>query len=110
MTAKTVDHGPDCIACHDPAEARRLIAKERAELDAETARAAEHRKASEEARHWYLTPGLTDEQFIEAQTLMRRELGTANAIAQGVLVGRAHLDRVEAAHPSLRVQEGADRV
>jgi hypothetical protein len=96
-----IDHGPNCIACHDPEQARQLIAADRAGLDAETARAAEHQRAGEEARQRYLTPGLTDSEFAEAQTLMHHELGTANAIAQDVLMHRAHLDRVEAAHPSL---------
>jgi hypothetical protein len=110
VTAKTVDHGPNCIACHDPEQARGLIAAERAGLDSEAACAAEHRKAGEDARQRYLTPGLTDEEFMQAQTLMRRELGTANAIQQGVNFQRAHLDRVEAAHPALRAQEGANYV
>lgn len=108
---KTVSHGPDCLACTDPAEAARQIAAERAELDVEAARASRHREAGERARRDHLALLLAGSpQAGEAQSRMLRDLGAANAIATGVRMRRAHLRRVEAAHPPLtRAAEGAGR-
>lgn len=100
---KSVNHGPKCIACTNPAEARRGIAAERAALDEQAARAARHRAAGEAAREENQRADVDSPEFAETQARMIRELGTANAILQGVRMYRAHLDRVEAAHPALRV-------
>lgn len=80
-------HGPTCLACTDPAEAARQIAAARARLDAEAARARDHRAKGEAAQN---------------QVEKLHHLGAANAIASGIRMERAHLNRVEAAHPKLR--------
>jgi hypothetical protein len=97
-----IDHGPKCIACTNPAEARRGIAAERAALDEQAALAARHRAAGEAAREENRRADVDSPEFAETQARMIRELGTANAILQGVRMYRAHLDRVEAAHPAVR--------
>ena len=98
------DHGPDCIACTDPAEAARQIAAERAELDTWAERGQARRTEGERARKAsmkLLIAGNRDESDLE-DARAQHELRAANAIACNVRMGRAHLDRVEAAHPQLR--------
>ena len=92
-------HGPNCIACTDPAGLPALLARERARLAADAERAAQHLAGGEAARREYLQPGLTWRRIAEVGDLMQFEFGTANAILQGVMLSRARLDRVEAAHP-----------
>lgn len=109
MTTKSVNHGPKCLACIDPGEARRQIAAERAALDREATRAAERRKTGEAAREQALQATVGSREYESALLRVQYELGTANALAQNVRMHRAHLDRVEAAHPALRARKGADR-
>lgn len=106
---KNPDHGPDCTACHNPGEASLQIASHRAELDTYAARARRHREAGEAAREQLRSTDIGSPEYAEVQERMLTELGDANAIAQSVMFHRAHLDRVEAAHPALRVamQENA---
>lgn len=98
-----VDHGPDCIACTDPAEAARQIAAERAELDSWAefgrGRRAEGERAREASMKLLIAGDRAESELEDARSL--HELRAANAIACNVRFGRAHLDRVEAAHPQL---------
>jgi hypothetical protein len=99
----STDHGPDCIACSDPAAAARQIAAERAELDAWAERGRRRRAEGERAREAslkLLVAGDRDGSDREEARALH-ELRAANAIACNVRMGRAHLDRVEAAHPHL---------
>ena len=98
-----VDHGPDCIACTDPAAAVRQIAEQRAELDAWAKRSRDRRAEGERAERQsrrLLAAGDregADREYARAH----HELQAANAIACDIRFGRAHLERVEAAHPGL---------
>lgn len=97
------DHGPDCIACTDPAAAARQIAAERAELDTWAKRGrdrrAEGERAEQQSRKLLIAGDRdgADREYARAH----HELQAANAIACNVRFGRAHLERVEAAHPGL---------
>lgn len=97
-TKKNRSHGPSCIACNEPNQFRQYVAEDRAALDKEAARAAAHREAGEIARWECQQATFGTPEFTETQERMIYELGKANAIAQGVMMQRAHLDRVEAAH------------
>ena len=97
------DHGPDCWACTDPAAAAQHIAAERADLDVEAARAREHR-ATGEALDARSRDNLIAGRHDAAAALYGRalqHLQVANALASGVGFSRAHLARVEAAHPKV---------
>lgn len=96
-------HGPGCYACADPDGAARQLAAERAEIEAAQARARRHRQWGEWIRtKFYLFAGATDQHEFElVQALMLHHLTAANAIASAAGFDRAHLDRVEAAHPEL---------
>lgn len=97
----TPKHGPNCIACTDPTQAREQIAADRAALDLEAARAKAHREAGEAAREEEYQTLISGGDTTDARNRMLYELGTANAIQDRVNFHRAHLDRVENAHPRL---------
>lgn len=102
-TAGRLAHGDTCYACTDPAAAARQMAAERAELDAEAIRAYEHRAAGEafqtRARDNLIAGRPAASAALDMRALQHLQL--ANALASGVRISRAHLDRVEAAHPNL---------
>lgn len=99
----STDHGPDCFACADPVEAARQIAAERAELNAWAERSRQRRAEGERANEASLKllaagdRAGADREYARAH----HELQAANAIACNVRFGRAHLKRVEAAHPQV---------
>lgn len=98
MTTKNRGHGQSCIACNDPGGFRRILAEDRIALDEQAARAQAHREAGEAAREEHRKATVGTPEFAETQQRMLYELGAANGIAQGVMMQRAHLDRVVAAH------------
>ena len=103
-----LDHGPDCYACADPAGAAQQIAAERADLDAEAAAARELRAAGERLAAKYWRPSdLSAEDWQAVQFVVNARLEIANVAASNVRFARAHLARVEAAHPRLRAAEEA---
>ena len=97
-------HGPDCYACTNPAAAAKQLAADRAALDADATRAREHRAAAEAltARALdNLVAGRPDAATaLDARAHLHFQ--AANAIASGIGFSRAHLDRVQAAHPDVR--------
>jgi hypothetical protein len=95
---KSRDHGPNCIACNEPEKFRQYVAEDRAALDKQAARAGAHREAGEAAREEHRQAAVGTPEFAETQQRMLYELGAANGLAQGVMMQRAHLDRVVAAH------------
>lgn len=97
----SADHGPTCIACTDPDEARRQIAAHRAELDTYAGRGRQHREAGEASREQLNNTDVDSSEYAEIQERMLDELGDANAIGESVMFHRAHLARVEAAHAAL---------
>jgi hypothetical protein len=100
----SIDHGPDCYACTDPVGAARQIAAERAELDAWAERGRRRRAEGERAREAslkLLVAGDRDGADRE-EARMLHELRAANAIACDIRFRRAHLNRVEEAHPAVR--------
>jgi hypothetical protein len=103
-----VDHGPDCYACTDPAGAARQIAEERTDLDAEAAAAVELRAAGERLAAEYPRPSdLSADDWQAVQDVVRARLEIANVAACSVRFARAHLNRVEAAHPALHREAAA---
>jgi hypothetical protein len=100
----STDHGPDCYACTDPAGAAQQIAAERAELNAWAERGRQRRAEGERARKasLKLLVGGDRDGADHEEALMLHELRAANAIACDVRFVRAHLNRVEAAHPAVR--------
>lgn len=99
-----MSHGPGCLACNDPATAAARIAAEHAELDAlaeqSRQRRAEGRRADQASLDLLVAGDRARADAERARAL--HELQAANAIASEVRFGRAHLARVEAAHPHLR--------
>ena len=97
------DHGPDCIACTDPALAAAHITARRAKLDDEAAAVREIRESVDELRAKYPpSADLAPDDAQAVQDVIRMRCGIANAAQLTVNQTRAHLDRVEAAHPQLR--------
>ena len=104
------DHGPTCYACTDPAGAARQIAAERAELDEWAERSRQRRAEGERALQTSLDLLVAGDRDAAEREYARalHELRVASAIASDVGFSRAHLDRVEAAHPA--VKQGSARV
>ena len=104
---RVTDHGPTCYACTDPAGAARQIAAERAELDEWAERSRQRRAEGERALQASLDLLVAGDRDAAEREYARalHELRVANAIASDVGFSRAHLDRVEAAHPA--VKQGA---
>jgi hypothetical protein len=97
---RQVNHGPNCVACTDPAKAVRQIAARRAGLELEAEAARESRAHSDRVRdQWYpQQPNLAPADWQAVQTVVIEAARLANLLMQGVLMERAHLERVEEAH------------
>jgi hypothetical protein len=96
---RRIDHGPNCIACTNPAKAIRQIAARRAGLELEAEAARQSRAHSDRVRdQWLYQPDLSPEDFEAVQTVVIEAARIANLLMQGVLMERAHLERVEEAH------------
>lgn len=103
---KKTDHGPECIACTDPAKAAEARARRREQIENLAAKAREHRAEGERIREEeYRKAHVDTPEFADAQGRMRHHLGTANALFQRVQFWSADLERIEQAHGIVAVAE-----
>lgn len=102
------EHGPDCIACTDPAAAAAQIAEELAECDRLAEEARAHRARSDELAKKYWRPSdWSNREWAEGQALVTGHAGTANALACRARQARAHIARVLGAHPAVAALDEA---